>query len=96
MNRHVKTFDGAYAGMEKNLYKAVWDGDGKRIAAGGGDRVVSLWEVRTGKLLGRLPGHKGAVNDVRFSPTEPSLSKFRSFLLHDMLLTAPHSSFCFH
>lgn len=75
LDRHVKAYDGASTGLEKNLYKATWDVDGKRIAAGGGDRTVVVWEVRTGKLLHKLPGHKGAVNDVRFSPLEPSLSK---------------------
>lgn len=72
-DRHIRAFDGAPTGMEKNLYKAVWDSEGKRIAAGSGDRTAVVWEVRTGKLLHKLPGHKGAVNDVRFSPTEASV-----------------------
>ena len=76
LDRHLKTYDGASTGLEKNLYKAAWDTEGNRIAAGGGDRTVVVWETRTGKMLHKLPGHKGAVNDVRFSPAEPSLSKF--------------------
>ena len=72
-NRLVRTYDGAPTHLEKNLYKAVWDSEGKKIAAGSGDRTAVVWEVRTGKLLHKLPGHKGAVNDVRFSPTDSSV-----------------------
>lgn len=74
-DRHVKTYDGAPVGMEKNLFKASWDMTGQRIAAGSGDRSVVVWEVRTGKLLHKLPGHRGAVNDVRFSPSGEPISK---------------------
>ncbi|KAJ9646365.1 hypothetical protein H2199_002414 [Coniosporium tulheliwenetii] len=69
-DRNIKTYDGAPSGMEKNLYKASWDPKGQRIAAGSGDRSVVVWEASSGKLLYKLPGHKGSVNDVRFSPTE--------------------------
>ncbi|KAI9754777.1 MAG: hypothetical protein M4579_004562, partial [Chaenotheca gracillima] len=67
-DRHVKTYDGAMAGIEKNLIKASWDSTGAKIAAGSGDRTAVIWDTRTGKLLSKLPGHKGTVNDVRFSP----------------------------
>ena len=60
--------------MEKNLLRASWDHEGKRIAAGGGDRTAVVWETRTGKLLHKLPGHKGAVNDVRFHPLGEPIS----------------------
>lgn len=68
VDRHMKTYDGAPTGMEKNLLKASWDPTGQRIAAGSGDRSVVIWETRTSKLLYKLPGHRGAVNDVRFAP----------------------------
>ncbi|KAF1808210.1 WD repeat-containing protein [Eremomyces bilateralis CBS 781.70] len=72
-NRQVKMYDGAPTGMDKNLFRASWDKEGKRIVAGGGDRTVVVWDVGTGKLLYKLPGHKGAVNDVRFSPSESTI-----------------------
>lgn len=75
LNRHVRTFDGAPTGMEKNLLKASWDNTGQRIIAGSGDRSVVIWETRTGKLLHKLPGHKGAVNDCRFAPNGDPISK---------------------
>ena len=76
-NRHVRTYDGAPTGMEKNLIKATWSPDGKKIAAGSGDRSVTVWETSSGKLLNKLPGHKGTVNDVRFHPGEEPIGQFR-------------------
>lgn len=74
-DRSVKTYDGAPTGIEKNLLRASWDPNGKRIAAGSGDRTAVVWDTSTGKLLQKLPGHKGAVNDVRFSPTGEPIRK---------------------
>jgi Prp8 binding protein len=75
-NRQVKTYDGAPVGLEKNLIRASWDPKGEKIAAGSGDRSVVVWEAKTGKLLYKLPGHKGTVNDVRFSPNDEPISEF--------------------
>jgi Prp8 binding protein len=75
-NRQIKTYDGAPVGLEKNLIRASWDPKGERIAAGSGDRSVVVWEAKTGKLLYKLPGHKGTVNDVRFSPSEEPISEY--------------------
>lgn len=72
--RGIKVFDGAPTGIEKNLIRASWDTDGKRIAAGSGDRTATVWEVASGKMLYKLPGHKGCVNDVRFAPNNEPLS----------------------
>jgi Prp8 binding protein len=74
-NRHIKTYDGAPAGLERNLVRASWDPKGEKIAAGSGDRSVVIWEVGSGKLLYKLPGHKGTVNDVRFSPGDEPISE---------------------
>lgn len=74
-DRQIRTFDGAPTGMERNLLKASWDPQGKKIAAGSGDRSVVIWEATSGKLLYKLPGHRGAVNDVRFSPTGEPVGK---------------------
>ncbi|KAI5289869.1 hypothetical protein KEM54_003019 [Ascosphaera aggregata] len=72
VERLVKTYDGAPAavGLEKNLIRACWNHNGEKIAAGSGDRTVVVWDVRSGKMLYKLPGHKGCVNDVRFAPSE--------------------------
>lgn len=67
-DRRIMTFDGAPTGQERNLLKASWDSSGEKVVAGSGDQSVAIWEARTGKLLNKLPGHRGAVNDVRFHP----------------------------
>ena len=86
--RHIRTFDGAPTGMDKYLIRATWDTKGKRIAAGSGDRSVVIWEASTGKLLQKLPGHKGSVNDVRFAPNDEPLSKNSPSILQ-MICTDP-------
>ncbi|KAE8145193.1 WD40-repeat-containing domain protein [Aspergillus avenaceus] len=87
-NRLIKTYDGAPVGLEKNLTRASWDTKGEKIAAGSGDRSVVVWDFKTGKLLYKLPGHKGTVNDVRFSPNnEPIIvsgSSDRALMLGEL------------
>ncbi|OJJ48085.1 hypothetical protein ASPZODRAFT_130006 [Penicilliopsis zonata CBS 506.65] len=87
-NRQINTYDGAPTGLEKNLIRASWDPKGDKIAAGSGDRSVVVWDFKTGKLLYKLPGHKGTVNDVRFSPNdEPiivSCSSDRNLMLGEL------------
>ncbi|OOF91034.1 hypothetical protein ASPCADRAFT_211634 [Aspergillus carbonarius ITEM 5010] len=87
-NRHIRTFDGAPVGLEKNLIRASWDPSGEKIAAGSGDRSVVVWNSKSGKILYKLPGHKGTVNDVRFSPNnEPivvSGSSDRTLMLGEL------------
>ena len=85
--RLVRTYDGATPGLERNLRRASWDASGGRIAAGSGDRSVVVWETRTGKLLYKLPGHRGTVNDVRFSPTREPISTWAAspLLIWDIL-----------
>lgn len=80
-DRRIMTYDGAPTGQERNLLKASWDPKGERIAAGSGDQSVAIWEARTGKLLNKLPGHRGAVNDVRFHPREEPIRKLQHLIL---------------
>ena len=71
-DRLLKIYEGAPAGIDKNLIRASWSPKGDKIAAGSGDRSVVVWDVDSKKLLYKLPGHKGTVNDVRFMPgSEP-------------------------
>ncbi|KAG9300737.1 hypothetical protein G9A89_023535 [Geosiphon pyriformis] len=70
-NRLLKIFEGAPHGFEKNLIKPSWSPDGTQIACGSGDRTVVIWDVTTRRILYKLPGHKGCVNDVDFHPKEP-------------------------
>ncbi|KAA8565025.1 hypothetical protein EYC84_010790 [Monilinia fructicola] len=68
LKRHLRTFDGAPSGMEKNLIRASWDSTGKKIAAGAGDGTAVVWNNESGKILYKLPGHKGTVNCAELSP----------------------------
>jgi len=42
--------------------------DGRTLAAGGSDRNVRLWDLRTGDELGTFTGHTSAVLSVAFAP----------------------------
>lgn len=81
--RHIQTFDGAPAGMEKNLIRASWSTDGKRIAAGAGDGTAVVWNTQTGKMVYKLPGHKGTVNCAELSPSSDPISKYQQQTLFD-------------
>ena len=76
--RSLQVLDGAQAGLEKNLIRASWDEKGRKAAAGAGDGTVTVWDSESGKMLQKLPGHKGTVNDVRISP-DGSLGKLQAF-----------------
>jgi Prp8 binding protein len=94
-DRRIMTYDGAPTGQERNLLKASWDSKGEKIAAGSGDQTVAIWEARTGKLLNKLPGHRGAVNDVRFHPLGEPLCKSHILSLPPASRRSPQNSRAF-
>ncbi len=49
------------------VYSLAWSPDGKTLAAGSYDRMVSLWDVASGKGR-KLKDHTDAVYSVAFSP----------------------------
>ncbi len=46
----------------------------KVLATAGKDRVVRVWDARTGRQLHRLEGHRGEVRDVAFFPAADRLA----------------------
>ncbi|PFH50425.1 hypothetical protein AMATHDRAFT_193270 [Amanita thiersii Skay4041] len=68
-----RTLQGSPAGFENTLLRGAWSKDdgGQRVAVGGADRMVCIWEAESGKILYKLPGHKGTVTAVDFHPREP-------------------------
>jgi Prp8 binding protein len=73
--RHIRTFDGASPSSENDLIRASWAPQGNRVAAGSGDGSVLVWSTETGKLLYKLPGHKGTVLCAEFSPGNEPIRK---------------------
>ena len=57
--------------FEKNLLHCKWSPDGAMVAAGSADRFVYVWDAATRRILYKLPGHLGSVNDVDFHLIEP-------------------------
>ncbi|KAJ7127631.1 U5 snRNP complex subunit [Mycena epipterygia] len=80
---------GAPAGFEHTLLRAAWsrsDG-GARVAVGGADRMVCVWDVESARVVYKLPGHKGTVTAVDFHPKEPIIltgSKDGTMLLGEL------------
>ncbi|KAK9452613.1 WD40-repeat-containing domain protein [Dipodascopsis uninucleata] len=73
-SRLLRTYEGAIASpMEQNLLRASFNPDGSKIIAGSADRTVVIWDVSSRKILYKLPGHTGSVNDVQFSPFETNV-----------------------
>ncbi|XP_032900883.1 U5 small nuclear ribonucleoprotein 40 kDa protein [Amblyraja radiata] len=68
--RCVKIFQGNVHNFEKNLLRCSWSTDGSKIAAGSADRFVYVWDTTSRRILYKLPGHAGSVNEVAFHPEE--------------------------
>ncbi|KAF0759217.1 U5 small nuclear ribonucleoprotein 40 kDa protein [Aphis craccivora] len=70
-DRCLKVFSGHTHNFEKNLLRCAWSPDGSKVSAGSADRYVYIWDANTRRILYKLPGHNGSVNDVDFHPKEP-------------------------
>ena len=55
-------------GHRSYVYSVSFSPDGTRIASGGEDETIRLWDASTGEELHTLKGHTGAVWSVSFSP----------------------------
>jgi len=69
--RCQRIFQGSQHNFEKNLLRCCWSPDNNRISAGSSDRYVYIWDVATCRILYKLPGHQGSVNETDFHPIEP-------------------------
>lgn len=88
-NRCVKVFTGHSHSFEKNPLKCAWSPDGTKVTCGSADHMVNIWDFATRRLLYKLPGHKGSVNEAVFHPTEPivaSASSDKQIYLGELVL----------
>jgi len=76
--RCVKIMSGHQHTFEKNLLRCAWSPDGSRVAGGSGDRFVYVWDTTSRRVVYKLPGHAGSVNEVDFHPKEPIIASCSS------------------
>jgi WD40 repeat protein len=54
-------------GHERAVYSVAFSSDGTKLASGGQDQTVKVWDVAAGKLLMTLRGHANHVHTLVFS-----------------------------
>jgi WD40 repeat protein len=62
-----------FAGHELPVSALAFSPDGIRLASAGEDRIISIWDVATGKCLGTLEGHTDRIQALAWHPCEPRL-----------------------
>ncbi|XP_068665955.1 uncharacterized protein [Aristolochia californica] len=77
-NRLVKILEGHQHNFEKNLLKCSWSPDGSKVTSGSADRMVYIWDTTSRRILYKLPGHTGCVNETAFHPNEPIIGSCSS------------------
>lgn len=58
----------AYHGHTSLVFAVAWSPDGKRIASGGDDSTVQVWDASRGGLLLTYSGHTTGVRQLAWSP----------------------------
>jgi WD40 repeat protein len=61
-------------GHTDEVYAVAFHPDGTRLATGGRDGAVWLWDLARGEEIVRMPGHKGYVWSLAFSPDGTTLA----------------------
>jgi WD40 repeat protein len=57
------------------VYTVAFSQDGKMLASGSYDKTIILWDVQTGRPIGKpLAGHSGTVTSLAFSPDRKILA----------------------
>ncbi|MFN7608041.1 MAG: WD40 repeat domain-containing protein, partial [Ralstonia sp.] len=71
------------------MLRCSWSADGTKISAGSADRFVYIWDTTSRRIIYKLPGHNGSVNEVVFHPKEPIgefLKQIALFHFHETFL----------
>ena len=61
-------------GHTDEVFAAAFHKDGTRLATGGRDGAVWLWDLKRGEAVARLPGHITYVWSLAFSPDGTTLA----------------------
>lgn len=67
------SYDGLRASLEPHLWRAAFSNDNVYLCLGSSDGSTLIWSTATKRIVSRLEGHKGAVVDVTFHPSEKIL-----------------------
>lgn len=76
--RCLHAFQGPSHNAEKALHRVRWSADDRFFTAGSADRQVYVVDVQARAITHRLPGHHGAVHEVRMHPKEPIVASVSS------------------
>ena len=58
----------SYHGHTSTVFAVAWSPDSRRIASGGNDSTVQVWDAASGHRLLTYMGHAAAVREVAWSP----------------------------
>ena len=60
-------------GLTQASRRVAFSPDGRRLAVGGADGTLTLWEPESGQQLLRLSGHPDRINEIKFLPNGKSI-----------------------
>ena len=56
-----------FKGADEGILTLAFDRAGDKLATGGWEKVVKIWDLKSGKELGGLAGHTHSISSVMFN-----------------------------